>query len=43
MMGTDAVMRCFSVNGATLLAVFLVNSYLLHWISLLSNAMKINN
>lgn len=40
--GTDAVIDCLSVNDANLLTVFLVNSQLLHWISSLPNAMKIN-
>jgi len=31
-MATDVVVGCFSVNGANLLAVFLVNSQLLHWL-----------
>lgn len=36
------VMGTLSVSGANLLTVFVVKSQLLHWISSLPNAMKIN-
>lgn len=36
------VMGTLSVIGANLLTVFVVKSQLLHWISSLPNAMKIN-